>query len=67
MENRIALVLGATGGIGGEVAARLVAAGWQVRALNRNPERSGKDGRFLWFKGTRSSPVTWPPRPRAPR
>lgn len=51
MENRIALVLGATGGIGGEVAARLVTAGWQVRALNRNPERSGKDGRFLWFKG----------------
>ena len=30
-----ALVLGATGGIGGEVARQLVAAGWAVRALRR--------------------------------
>jgi nucleoside-diphosphate-sugar epimerase len=30
-----ALVLGATGGIGGEVARLLVARGWKVRALNR--------------------------------
>lgn len=30
-----ALVLGATGGIGGEVARQLRAAGWQVRALRR--------------------------------
>ncbi|WP_331692765.1 NAD-dependent epimerase/dehydratase family protein [Pandoraea sputorum] len=30
-----ALVLGATGGIGGEVARQLLAAGWQVRALRR--------------------------------
>ena len=35
--NRIALVLGATGGIGGEVAKRLVERGWRVRALVRNP------------------------------
>uniref|UniRef100_UPI0013DAC73E SDR family NAD(P)-dependent oxidoreductase n=1 Tax=Stenotrophomonas maltophilia TaxID=40324 RepID=UPI0013DAC73E len=34
---KTALVLGATGGIGGEVARLLVARGWQVRALNRNP------------------------------
>jgi len=51
MEKKIALVLGATGGIGGEVAARLSAAGWQVRALNRNPERVAKDGCFTWIKG----------------
>lgn len=51
MENRIALVLGATGGIGGEVASRLASAGWQVRALNRNPERVGKDDRIKWIKG----------------
>ncbi|AKC70900.1 NAD-dependent epimerase/dehydratase family protein [Pandoraea oxalativorans] len=30
-----ALVLGATGGIGGEVARQLLAAGWKVRALRR--------------------------------
>lgn len=51
MDNRIALVLGATGGIGGEVASRLAAGGWQVRALNRDPARAGKDGRFEWIKG----------------
>lgn len=32
---RIALVLGATGGIGGAVARRLVTSGWSVRALVR--------------------------------
>ncbi|WP_370677044.1 NAD(P)H-binding protein [Pleomorphomonas sp. PLEO] len=51
MNSKIALVLGATGGIGGEVASRLVSSGWQVRALNRNPERAGKDGRVTWIKG----------------
>lgn len=34
----LALVIGATGGIGGAVADRLVAGGWRVRALNRNPD-----------------------------
>ncbi len=36
---RTALVLGATGGIGGEVAQRLVSRGWAVRALHRDPAR----------------------------
>jgi nucleoside-diphosphate-sugar epimerase len=36
--NRTALVLGATGGIGGTVARLLRQRGWGVRALNRNPE-----------------------------
>lgn len=36
--NRTVLVLGATGGIGGAIAARLVRDGWQVRALCRNAE-----------------------------
>ena len=35
--DRTALVLGATGGIGGEVARRFVARGWAVRALHLNP------------------------------
>jgi len=36
-DQKTALVLGATGGIGGEMARALLARGWQVRALNRNP------------------------------
>lgn len=51
MTSRIALVLGATGGIGGEFSSRLASAGWQVRALNRAPDSAGKDGRFQWIRG----------------
>ncbi|SFM88990.1 Nucleoside-diphosphate-sugar epimerase [Pleomorphomonas diazotrophica] len=47
----IALVLGATGGIGGEFASKLASTGWQVRALHRDPDRAGKDGCFQWIKG----------------
>jgi nucleoside-diphosphate-sugar epimerase len=35
-QERIALVLGATGGIGSEVARRLLERGWSVRALHRD-------------------------------
>lgn len=51
MSRKVALVLGATGGIGSEVANSLCSSGWQVRALNRNPERTAKDERFFWIKG----------------
>ncbi|HEX8704913.1 MAG TPA: NAD(P)H-binding protein [Myxococcaceae bacterium] len=34
-KERVALVLGATGGIGGETVAALLARGWKVRALHR--------------------------------
>jgi nucleoside-diphosphate-sugar epimerase len=37
---RTALVLGATGGIGGEVALALLKRGWRVRSLHREPERA---------------------------
>ncbi|HEX5345018.1 MAG TPA: NAD(P)H-binding protein [Duganella sp.] len=43
-----ALVLGATGGIGGEVARLLVARGWKVRALNRAQKQG--DG-LHWIVG----------------
>ncbi|MBC2379439.1 NAD(P)H-binding protein [Pseudomonas sp. WS 5106] len=46
------LVLGATGGIGGEVARQLKAAGWEVCALTRDVDkaRSQQPG-FAWLKG----------------
>ncbi|MDM9621766.1 NAD(P)H-binding protein [Rhizobium sp. S96] len=49
---KIALVLGATGGIGGEVARKLMSAGWQIRAMHRNPTKAGanKTG-FEWLRG----------------
>ncbi|HYQ15236.1 MAG TPA: SDR family NAD(P)-dependent oxidoreductase [Polyangiaceae bacterium] len=50
--NRIALVIGATGGIGGETARALLAAGWTVRALNRNPERARRElPEVEWLQG----------------
>jgi nucleoside-diphosphate-sugar epimerase len=50
--NNNALVLGATGGIGGEVARQLRDAGWQVRALKRGAAKSveRKDG-ITWLSG----------------
>ncbi|BCP54904.1 membrane protein [Kaistia sp. 32K] len=53
-KNRIALVVGATGGIGGAVARALVDRGWTVRGLNRQPEaaarKPGGEG-IEWVKG----------------
>jgi nucleoside-diphosphate-sugar epimerase len=50
-----ALILGATGGFGGEMALALHRYGWQIRALNRNPKRAAKqapDMPFIdWVKG----------------
>lgn len=49
---KTALVLGATGGIGGEVARLLVARGWHVKALHRDPERAAKSGEGMqWLAG----------------
>lgn len=46
------LVLGASGGIGGEVARQLCDAGWQVQALKRNLEGASvvRDG-MTWLRG----------------
>src|SRR6516162_6144194 len=48
----LALVLGATGGIGGEIARQLRDAGWQVRALKRTlaHDDEQRDG-FTWLRG----------------
>ena len=53
-KTRTALVIGATGGVGGAIADRLLADRWHVRAINRHPEtaatRSGRPG-LEWVKG----------------
>ncbi|WP_337268918.1 SDR family NAD(P)-dependent oxidoreductase [Oryzifoliimicrobium ureilyticus] len=38
-EQKVALVLGATGGVGGAIARRLSKAGWKIRALHRSPSK----------------------------
>nr|WP_315431147.1 SDR family oxidoreductase [uncultured Albidiferax sp.] len=53
MENKqTVLVLGATGGIGGEMARQLRDAGWTVRAMQRSVPAAGelKDG-IHWLRG----------------
>lgn len=50
MTTKMALVLGATGGIGGEVTRNLVRRGWQVRALARTGE-VGRRGGIDWMRG----------------
>ncbi|WP_144636686.1 NAD-dependent epimerase/dehydratase family protein [Bordetella genomosp. 13] len=51
-DNKTVLVLGAQGGIGGEVARQLRDTGWQVRALRRGdvPASEPRDG-MLWLRG----------------
>ncbi len=49
---RIALVLGATGGIGGALATRLLQSGWTIRALHRHAEaQAARPGDFSWIRG----------------
>ena len=48
---KTALVLGATGGIGGEVARRLKDAGWHVRALNRDLAKLRERDGLEWVQG----------------
>lgn len=57
---RTALVLGATGGIGGEVAAALLARGWAVRGLQRDPTKAAAGSSWLrgvaWVRGDAMNP-----------
>lgn len=57
MTERTVLVLGATGGVGGSIAAALARHGWQVRALVRDPGRLTAEQRALgyeWIAGDAS-------------
>jgi nucleoside-diphosphate-sugar epimerase len=52
LNGETALVLGATGGIGGEMAGKLAARGWQVRALNRNAQQAAhRTSGVSWIQG----------------
>jgi nucleoside-diphosphate-sugar epimerase len=51
MADRRVLVLGATGGVGGEVARRLKGRGWAVSALHRDPARVGSRDGLTWVPG----------------
>jgi nucleoside-diphosphate-sugar epimerase len=48
-----ALILGAAGAIGGETADALLARGWTIRALSRDPGKAaqGSDPRIRWTAG----------------
>jgi nucleoside-diphosphate-sugar epimerase len=52
---RTALIVGITGGIGGEVARALLSRGWRVRAMHRNPtavaSASGLGNGVEWLAG----------------
>jgi nucleoside-diphosphate-sugar epimerase len=58
---RTALIIGATGGIGGEMALALKAHGLAIRALNRNPARAAAEtshlGSIDWVKGDAMKPA----------
>lgn len=45
------LVLGATGGVGGETARALLRHGWTVRGLARKVVRPGMDPAIAWIEG----------------
>ncbi len=52
--DRTALVVGATGGFGGELAVTLMGRGWHVRGLTRHPEnarRAADLGGVEWIAG----------------
>ncbi|HEX7775370.1 MAG TPA: NAD-dependent epimerase/dehydratase family protein [Parvibaculum sp.] len=52
---RTALIIGATGGFGGETALALMAHGWRVRGINRSPKAAARAnpglGPIDWVKG----------------
>ncbi|MEQ9520612.1 MAG: SDR family NAD(P)-dependent oxidoreductase, partial [Parvibaculum sp.] len=54
------LVIGATGGIGSEIARTFATHGWEVRALARNPAKAAKQFAHLgvsrWIKGDAMKP-----------
>nr|WP_272212248.1 NmrA family NAD(P)-binding protein [Marinicella sp. W31]MDC2878160.1 NmrA family NAD(P)-binding protein [Marinicella sp. W31] len=50
----LALVLGASGGVGGAVAKSLLQRGYRIRAMNRNPEKQAE--KIPLMSGFRATP-----------
>lgn len=51
-QQRTALILGATGGIGGALARRLHQGGWHIKALHRDAAaRQARAGQYQWLQG----------------
>jgi nucleoside-diphosphate-sugar epimerase len=57
-QHKTALVLGATGGVGGEIARTLRARGWNIRALHRKGGAGSRsaDG-YEWVQGDAMNPA----------
>jgi nucleoside-diphosphate-sugar epimerase len=51
--NKTTLILGATGGVGGALTEVLLARGWTIKALTRDPARAaaGRDPEIHWIQG----------------
>src|SRR6185437_13441072 len=51
--NKTALILGATGGVGGALTEVLLGRGWSIKALTRDPTRAaaGRDPAIQWMQG----------------
>lgn len=57
LQKPLALILGATGGIGGAVADRLLREGYRVRALHRRPDAlSTRNPAYEWVQGDAMRP-----------
>lgn len=60
-----ALILGATGGIGREVASALNRHGWQVNAMHRDPGRAASGGHTPWIHWLKGDAMNVPEVTRA--
>lgn len=56
-QQKTALILGATGGIGGEAARTLRARGWRIRALHRRGGASDRRDDYEWIAGDAMNPA----------
>src|SRR5438876_5493330 len=60
-DTQTALVIGITGGIGGELAAALLRRGWRLRALARRRQQAARQTEWLpgieWIEGDAMRPA----------